>query len=65
MNLSIKNGIVSSRIYVKRDAFNEIVSHSFMEMFFATVPMLYIFRSLFVLQEIVLMLGASTIETNF
>ena len=67
LNLSITNGIVSSKIYDKRDDFNfEIVnSHFLMEMFFALLPMVYIFLSLFVLLECALMLMTSTTETYF
>ena len=36
-----------------------------MEMFLAPLPMLYIFRGLFVLGECVLMLMPSTTETDF
>ena len=66
-NLSITNGIVSSKIYDKRDDFNfEIVnSHFLMEMFLALLPLVYIFLSLFVLLEYVLMLMTSTTETYF
>ena len=58
LNLSITNDIVSSKIYDKRDDFNfEIFFFDFLvEMFLATLPMVYIFHSLFVLQESVLML---------
>ena len=65
LNLSITNGIVSSKIYDKWDDFNfEIVnSHFLMEMFLAPLPMVYIFLSLFVLLECVLMLMTSTTET--
>ena len=67
LNLSITNGIVSSKIYDKRDDFNfEIVNFPFlMEMFLAPLPMVYIFLSLFVLRECVLMLMTSTTETYF
>ena len=67
LNLSITNGIVSSKIYDKRDDFNfEIVNFLFlMEMFLALLPMVYIFLSLFVLLECVLMLMTSTTETYF
>ena len=58
--------IVSSKICDKRDDFNfEIVNHFLMEMFLAPLPMVYIFLSLFVLLEYVLMLMTSTKETNF
>ena len=70
LNLSITNGIVSSKIYDKRDDFNfEIVNFQFLDhthllfligMFLALLPMVYIFLSSFVLQECVLMLMAST-----
>ena len=65
LNLSITNGIVSSKIYDKGDDFNfEIVNFPFlMEMFLASLPMVYIFLSLFVLLECVLMLMTSTTET--
>ena len=51
----------------KRDDFNfEIVNFFFlMEMFLALLPMVYIFLSLFVLLECVLMLMTSTTETYF
>ena len=68
LNLSITNGIVSSKIYDKRDDFDfEIVNFPFflMEMFLALLPMVYMFPSLFVLLECVLMLMTSTTETYF
>ena len=67
LNLSITNGIVSSKIYDKRDDFNfEIVNFTFlMEMLLAPLPMMYICFSLFVLQERDLMLMNSTTETYF
>ena len=67
LNLSITNGIVSSKIYDKRDDPNfEIINFNFlMEMFLAPLPIAYIFLSLFVLQECVLMLMTSTTETYF
>ena len=69
LNLSITNGIVSSKMYDKRDDFNfEIVNYHFlMEMFLALLPMvyMYIFLSLFVLLECVLMLMTSTTDTYF
>ena len=54
LNLSITNGIVSSKIYDKRDDFNfEIVNFPFlMEMFLALLPMVYIFLSLFVFARV-------------
>ena len=62
LNLSITNGIVSSKIYDKRDDFNFeiVISHFLMEMFLALLPMVYIFLSLFVLLQYVLMLMTST-----
>ena len=67
LNLSITNGIVSSKIYDKWDDFNfEIVNFPFLvEMFLALLPMVYIFLSLFVLLECVLMLMTSATETYF
>ena len=67
LNLSITNDIDTSKIYDKRDDFNfEIVIFPFlMEMFLALLPMAYIFLSLFVLLECVLMLMPSTTETYF
>ena len=67
LNLSIKNDIVSSKIYDKRnDFYFEIVNFPFLD---GGVPrplhMLYIFLSLFVLLECVLMLMTSTTETFF
>ena len=46
LNLSITNGIVSSKIYDKQDDFNFS-----MEMFLAPLPVVYIFLSLFVSNE--------------
>ena len=61
LNLSITNGIVSSKIYDKWDDFDfEIVNFPFLN---GVVPMVYIFLSLFVLQQCVLMLMTSTTET--
>ena len=64
LNLSITNGIVSSKVYDKRDDFNfEIVNSPFLtEVFLALLPMVYIFLSLFVLLECVLMLMTSTTD---
>ena len=65
LNLSIKNGIVSSKIYDKWDDFNfEIVNFPFLDED-VLLPMVYIFLSLFVLLECVLMLMTSTTETYF
>ena len=65
LNLSITNGKVSSKIYDKRDDFNfEIVNVPFLDGDFpCPLPMVYIFLSLFVLLECVLMLMTSTTET--
>ena len=67
LNLSITNGIVSSKIYDKQDDFNfEIVNFPFLDGdVLALLPMVYIFLSLFVLLECVLMLMTSTTETYF
>ena len=65
LNLSITNDIVSSKIYGKRDDFNFESSHFLMEMLLAILPMVFIFLSLFVLLEYVLMLMTSTTETDF
>ena len=67
LDLTIMNGIVSSKIYDKGDDFHfEIVKFQFlMEMFLALLPMVYIFRNLFVLRECVLMLLTSTTEPYF
>ena len=56
-----------SKIYDKRDDFNfEIVNFPFLDgYFFALLPMVYIFLSLFVLLECALMLMTSTTETYF
>ena len=53
LNLSITNVIVSSKIYDKRDDFSfEIVNFPFLNGdVLAPLPMVYIFLSLFVLQE--------------
>ena len=64
--LSITSGIVSSKIYDKRDDFIfEIkVNWPFLDGDVPrSLPMVYIFLSLFVLQECVLMLTTSTTET--
>ena len=65
--MSITKNIVSTKIYDKRDDFNlEIVNFPFLdEDVLRPLPMVYIFRNLIVLQEFVLMLMTSTIETNF
>ena len=53
LDLSITNGIVSSKIYDKRDDFNFRNGKFpiFMEMFHAPLPMVYIFRNLFVCES--------------
>ena len=67
LNLSITNGIVSSKIYYKRDDFNfEIVDFPFLDGDVRRpLHMVYIFLSLLVLQECVLVLMTSTTETYF
>ena len=68
LNLSITNSIVSSKIYDKWDYFNfEIVNFPFLDGDIPRSPSygVYIFLSLFVLQECVLMLVTSTIATYF
>ena len=68
LNLSITNGIVSSKIYDKRYDFNfEIVNFPFLD---GDVPRsssygVYIFLSLSVLLECALMLMTYTTETYF
>ena len=59
LDLSMTNGIVSSKINDKWDGFNfEIVNFPFLdEMFLTPLAMVYTFRNLFVLQEYVLMLS--------
>ena len=64
MGVSLINGIVSSKIYDKRGAFNfEIVNFPFLDGDVPPLPLGYIFRSLFVLQKCVLMLMNSKTET--
>ena len=67
LNLSITNGIVSSKIYDKRDDFNfEIINFPFLGGdVLALLPMVYIILSLFVLQECGLMLMTLTTEPIF
>ena len=69
LNLSTTNGIVSSKIYDKRDDFNfEIAKFPFLDGDVLRSPsyhMVYIFLSLFVLLECVLMLRTSKTETYF
>ena len=67
LNLSITNGIVSSKIYDKGDYFNfEIVNFPFLDGGVSrSLPMVYIFLSLFLLLECALMLMTSTTETYF
>ena len=65
LSLSITNGIVSSETYDKQDGLNvEIINFPFIDgVFLAPLPMVYIFLSLFVLHECVLMLMTSTTKT--
>ena len=67
LNLSITNGIVSSKIYDKPDVFHfEIVNVPFLDGDVPRSPSYgIIFLSLFVLQECVRMLMTSTTETYF
>ena len=68
LNSSITNGIVSSKIYDKRDDFNfEIANFLFLDGDVPRSPSygIYIFLSIFVLLECVLMLMTSTTETYF
>ena len=71
LNLSITNGIVSSKINDKWDDFNfEIVNFPFLDgdvpcSPLEVLPMMYIFLSLFLLLECVLMLMTSKTETYF
>ena len=67
LNLSITKGIVSSKIYDRWDDFYfEIVNFPFLdEDVPRSLPIAYIFLSLFVLQEYVLMLMTSTTEAYF
>ena len=65
LTLSITSGIVSFKIYDKRDNFNfEKVNFPFLdELFLAPLPMVYLFLSLIVLLECVLISMTSTTET--
>ena len=69
LNLSITNGIVSSKIYDKREDFNfEIVTLQFLDGDAPRSPSYGVYISQlirFVLQECVLMLINSTTETYF
>ena len=67
LNLSITNDIVSSKIYDKWDDLNfEIVNFPFLDGDVPRpLPMVYIFLSLFVLLECVLILMTSTTERIF
>ena len=67
LNLSITNGIVSSKFMINGMILilKKLISHFLMEMFLALLPMVYIFLSLFVLLECALMLMTSTTETYF
>ena len=62
LDLSITNGIVSCKMYDKRDDFNSEIVIFFpflVEMFLALLPMVYTFRNSFDLREYVLMLMTS------
>ena len=62
LDLSIRNGIVSNKTYGKQnDFYFEIFNFPFLD---GDVPMVYTFRSLFVLQEYILKLTTSTKETH-
>ena len=65
LDLSTTNDIVLSKIYDKRDDINfeKIIPHFLMLMFLVPLPMVYIFCSLFVLWECVIMLMTSTTDT--
>ena len=67
LDLTITNGIVSTKIDDKRDAFNfEIVNFPLLHKDVPRpLPMVYTFCNLFVVQEYVLMLITTTIETIF
>ena len=66
LNVSITNGIVSSKIYDKRDDFNfEIVNFPILDGDVPRSPSYGVILSLFVLLECVLMLITSTTETYF
>ena len=67
LGLFITNGIVSSIIYDKRDDFSfEIFIFPFLDGDVSrSLSSVYIFHSLFVMREYVLMLVTSTTETNF
>ena len=67
LNLSKANGIVSSKTYDKLDDLNfEIVNFPFLDVDVSrSLPMVYVFLSLFILLEFVLMLMTSTAETYF
>ena len=67
LNLSITNGIVSSKIYDKQDDFNfEIVNFPFLDGEVPRSPSYGVYISqLIVLLECALMLMTSTTETHF
>ena len=67
LNLSITNGIVSSKIYDKRDDFNfEIVNFQFLDGDVPRSPSYGVYISqLILLLECALMLMTSTTETYF
>ena len=55
LDLSITNGMTSSKVYDKQDNFNfeiiHVISNFLMEMSLVPLSVQYIFRSLFVLRE--------------
>ena len=56
LDLAITNGTVSSKIYDKRDDFNSKIIIFHFLMLLAPLPLVFTFRSLFVLRVCVLML---------
>ena len=62
LDLSITDGIVSSNIHFNFEIVNVLFIDKDVSLSF---PMVYIFRSLLVLEEYVLMLVTSTKENNF
>ena len=67
MDLPITNEIVSCKIYDKRDGFKfEMIKFSFLDKeFLAPLPVLYPFRSLFILREDVLNSRCNVFRTVF
>ena len=66
LHLSVANGIVSSKIYDKRDDFDfDIVNFPFwMVTFLVVLLMVYTFRNLLGLLQSAIMLQTSTLEIN-